>query len=76
MKKTHWSDDVPEKYGFFEYYTRGPRSVVRAIATGIFGMWYCKHCNKYHGRRVIKYINLKYPLKLHACSKGGGVADE
>lgn len=76
MKKTHWPDDVPEKYGFFEYYTRWPRRLRRLLMTRILGMWYCKHCNKYHGRRTIKYQEWVYLGIINTCSKGGGVVDE
>lgn len=50
---------MPDKYGFFEFYTKPIRNLMHTMHMGIkvhlLGYWYCAHCRKYHTARTKRF---------------------
>jgi len=69
--------DKPEETPRIEYYIKRNVSAIfkrlNAIGqstTEIFGGWYCDHCKKWHGRRVVRYIGVDGQFIVDMCSLG------
>lgn len=74
------SKPKPKKISFTKYYIKdglfaAVATYARKIWRKIIGGWYCDHCEKHHGRRVVKYRRTLCFTTYH-CSLGVETADE